>query len=54
MNWEHADYILEANTKKRTAKLRQHILEVSQALRDYTSRSGADGWSISRQSLDNY
>jgi len=53
MTWEHADYIVLEGTDK-IERLRLHIVEVAQALRDFTARSGADGWSFTRQSLDGY
>ena len=54
MDWEYADYILLTG-KERTKRLKQHVLEVSQAIKTgYLSRSGGDGWAISRHNLDNY
>ena len=53
MTWEHADYITLEGADK-IERLRLHIVEVTQCLRDFTARSGADGWSFTRQSLDGY
>ncbi len=53
MAWNFADWILESTSSAKTAKLKQHIVEVSQALADPTSQT-VDGLSYTKQGLRDY
>ena len=50
MNWQYSDYLTLDDPQAKIERLRLHIVEVSDRLLEYTSRSGLDGMSWSRSS----
>lgn len=51
--WAYADWIIESTTASKISKLKQHIVEVSQALSDPTSQT-VDGLSYTKSGMRDY
>lgn len=54
MAWTYTDYLSETTAASKRAKLVLHIQEVADALANFKTRAGADGWSYTRYDLQQY